>query len=354
MRRKAADRATPTWRLTSVIKAAPAADANQAPEVAGPINTAAWALSPITSARRIGNRPSKVTIEKPQKSSTRISVIRTRDERRRRRPSRMTPGTAATELATARASRAVRTSRMSVTMATSPTTWRPMATRTGSARVSTVGNGSRAMRPPASSAPDAIARLSTVRARPETRLDLRVGLGRERRVDVPGLERPAVERAIDALQEHRRREHRHRVGEEDERERKQADEAREDQDRPTTERVRETTGRQLEGEHDEALDREDDPDLGQRQAARERQQHEDRDEQAGREPAKGQQDQVAPPRGARVERRHRGGSPSGKAWWWHSTGRASGSSGSGSRYRSSSACISAWSSASRRGDTRRR
>ena len=129
------------------------------------------------------------------------------------------------------------------------------------------------------------------------------------------------------------------------------DDAREDQDRPSTERIRQPAGRQLQGEDDEPLGRGSDTDLGQGQTARQHQQHADRDQQPGWEPAKADR---APGTAAAVTGASRAvivaRAQAGRRGRRISTGRASGSSGSGSRYRSTTASISALSSATRRGD----
>ncbi len=157
----AADRATPILALTTTIPAAPAAATNQASELTGPINAAAWFVSPIVSDRRTGNRFSNVTIEKPQNNSTATSESSTRDPRRRPMPSPITVGTARTDRPTAPSPRATRTSDISATIATTLTTPKTRATRRGTARASTPGSGSSATSPPATSAPTAIATLST-------------------------------------------------------------------------------------------------------------------------------------------------------------------------------------------------
>ena len=74
-------------------------------------------------------------------------------------------------------------------------------------------------------------------------------------------------------------------------ERDEPDQAGQDQDRPAAERIGETAGRQLESEDDEPLEAEDEADLGERQAPRQREQHGHRDEQPGRQPAEPGQDE---------------------------------------------------------------
>ena len=143
-------------------------------------------------------------------------------------------------------------------------------------------------------------------ARAQALLDPGIRVGGQGRIDEPRLQRPAVERPVDALEERGRREERHRIGDVQQPERGQADDARQDEDRPAAERVRQAAGRQLEGEDDEALDREDQPDLGQGQPARQREEDGDRDEQSGRQPAQGDEEEIAAPGGANVERGHRG------------------------------------------------
>ena len=156
-------------------------------------------------------------------------------------------------------------------------------------------------------------------------LDLGSRLGVQRRVDVPRLERAAVEGTEDTLECHRGGEQRHRIRDVQQPQRDEPDEAGDDQDRPAAERVGESAGRQLQREHDQALDAEDESDLGQRQAARQRQQDGHRDQQAGRQPAQGDQHQVAAARGTGVEGGHGRSSGSGKAWRWTWTASSSGS-----------------------------
>ena len=148
------------------MSAAPAAAANQASELTGPIRAAAWVVSPVTSARRTGNRLSKVTIEKPQNSSTPTSAGRTRDPRSSPMPSPITPGTARTEVATAPRPRATRVSVISTAIAARFRTFSPSATISGRTRLGIAGNGSSATRAPDVSAPMAIATLSTALAAP--------------------------------------------------------------------------------------------------------------------------------------------------------------------------------------------
>ena len=148
----------------------------------------------------------------------------------------------------------------------------------------------------------------------EAVLHLGVGIRGQGRVHVPRFERPAVERPEDALEDHRGGEQRDRIGDVQEAHRGDSDEAREDEHGTPAERVRQPAGRELEEQHHEALEAEDDPDLGQRQAARQGEQDHDRDEQAGRQPAQADQDEVAAPRRAGVERGHRSSPSSGKAY----------------------------------------
>ena len=106
IRSSAAERATPIRSLRRTTPAAPAAATNQATELTGPITAAAWSVLPSVSDRRIGNRFSKVTIAKPQNSSTPTRASSTRDVRSSPRPSPMTCGTARIEAATAATPRA--------------------------------------------------------------------------------------------------------------------------------------------------------------------------------------------------------------------------------------------------------
>ena len=105
------------------------------------------------------------------------------------------------------------------------------------------------------------------RATTQAMLDLGGRVGSQRRIDVPSLERAGVERPVDALQRHRRREHRRRVGDREQPHRQDRDDRGEQKDRPSPERIRQPAGRQFESEHDQALDREDDADLRQGQPA---------------------------------------------------------------------------------------
>ena len=75
-RNTAAERATPIHRLTSPIPAEPAAAANHAPELTGPMIAPASVVPPTSSESRIGKRLSKATIENPQNSSTATSAIK--------------------------------------------------------------------------------------------------------------------------------------------------------------------------------------------------------------------------------------------------------------------------------------
>ena len=162
MRSTAADRATPIRRLTRMTPAAPAAAANQATELTGPMRAAACSVSPSVSDSRIGKRLSKVTIEKPQNSSTATSAARTRDPRSSPMPSPMTPGTARMDVATAARPRAARTSCIRTTIATRLTTLSAERDEQGQRErrdgVERVERDERARDQRA----DAIARLSTV------------------------------------------------------------------------------------------------------------------------------------------------------------------------------------------------
>ncbi len=331
MRSAAAERATPIRRLTATIPAAPAAEANQAAAPTGPRITAAASVPPTSSDSRIGKRLSNVTIEKPQNSSTSTMHRSTRDDRSSRSPSPMTVGTARTEAATARRSRARGTSVMSSATATRWTPWSANATSSGGSNGSIPATGLAATRAPDASAPTAIATLSMAVPRPRpcsisaagsaasVASTYHASRGPESSARytpwsiIATTNRPTESAIVNSPIDSER------------------DDAGEQQHRSTAERIRQAAGRQLECEHDEALDREHEADLGQRQPARQRHEHEDREEQPDRQPAQTRQDQVAAASRPGVEGGHRLGSSWGIVWWNTSTVRASGSPGEGSR-----------------------
>ena len=118
-----------------------------------------------------------------------------------------------------------------------------------------------------------------------------VGLGG---VDVPGLEGAGVQSAEQSLQHEREHEGAERVCGDEGQARDQRDRAGGKQHRPPAERVGEPPGGELETEHDKALHRQDDADLGQAHAALEREQRRDPDREADREPAGDGQQQQGP------------------------------------------------------------
>jgi len=99
------------------------------------------------------------------------------------------------------------------------------------------------------------------------------GVVRVRGVDEPRLERSRVEHPEEPLQQHRDREHPEPLGEQEQHRGDDREHPREEQHGAASDRVGEAARGQLEGEHDEALHGEDDAELGERQAAFERQQH---------------------------------------------------------------------------------
>jgi hypothetical protein len=102
------------------------------------------------------------------------------------------------------------------------------------------------------------------------------------------------------------------VGEEDQQHRGDADDPRQHQHLLAPDAVGQAAGGQLQRHHDDALQRHGDADLGQGQAAVERQQHEHRDHQADRQPAQRGQHQEPPVHGDGGELvGHRGGFPPG-------------------------------------------
>ena len=246
--------ATPILLLTRTTSAAPAAAANQASELTGPIRAAAWVVSPVTSARRTGNRLSKVTIEKPQNSSTPTRAGSTRDARSSPIPSAMTLGTARTEVATAPKPRATRrlahqhADRDEVEHAQPERD--EQGQRQGRDGRERIQGHQGAGRQGADRDRDA----QDGGRRAEALLDLGIGLGGQRGIDVPRLERAAVERPEDALQGRRGSEQDDGVGHVEEAEREKPDEAGHDQNGPSAKRVGQAAGRQLEGEDDETLD----------------------------------------------------------------------------------------------------
>jgi hypothetical protein len=98
-------------------------------------------------------------------------------------------------------------------------------------------------------------------------LDLGVRVRGKRCVDVPRLEWPAVERAVDPLQDHRDHEQGRAVGHGEQAERSQRDRASEQQHWSATDGVGQPSSRQFQRQHDQALHREDQADLCQRQPA---------------------------------------------------------------------------------------
>ena len=90
---------TPSRRLTSGTSPAPSAETSQAADPAGPMIAAAASSPPTTSDSRTGSRASKVTMPKPQNSSTPINASRMRERRSSPAPAAMTDGTSRTDLA---------------------------------------------------------------------------------------------------------------------------------------------------------------------------------------------------------------------------------------------------------------
>ena len=207
-----ADRATPIRRLSRTTPAAPAAAANHATELTGPMSAAAWSVSPSVSDRRIGKRLSKVTIAKPQNSSTATRAASTRDPRRSPIPSPTMPGTARTEVATAPTPSGIRISRIRTRIAdeVDDAERQRHQQRQGQGR----DGGDRVERDERArdERPDRDGEAQDRRAGAQAVLDLGVRVGGQRGVDIPRLERPAVERPEDALEHRRGREQHDRIG----------------------------------------------------------------------------------------------------------------------------------------------
>ena len=171
----------------------------------GPISAAASSALPTTSVRRTGSqRLERDHAEAPEQLD--------------QRPARRPPGNAAPAAARRRSRPALRGPRRAARPARGPgaarssaaarrpatTTWTRIDTSTGtvSAEPARPGRGPPVRRQQGTTA-DGHAEHDTAAA--QAALDVRARVGGQRMVDVPGLERPAVQRAIDALQQRRRR-----------------------------------------------------------------------------------------------------------------------------------------------------
>ena len=171
------------------------------------------ACLPSVSDRRIGNRLSKVTIAKPQNSSTPTSASSTRDARSSPMPSPMTlrhgPDRGRHGRDTAGVPMLVHEDqdRDQVDDA------ERRARRGSAGRASGWRRTDRARRgAPESERAERDREAEHGAPGAQALLDPGVRLGRQGRVDVPRFERPAVERPVDALEEGHRGEHRDRVG----------------------------------------------------------------------------------------------------------------------------------------------
>ena len=154
-----------------------------------------------------------MTIEKPQNSSTPTSAARTRDPRSRPMPSPMTPGTARTEVATAPRPRA----HADLAHQDDDRDQVQDVQPEGDDQRQDEGSGwpgTDRARPgrPRVSAPMRDRDAEDGARRTQALLDLGIRLGGQGRVDVPRLERPAVQRPEDALEGRRGGEQRDRVG----------------------------------------------------------------------------------------------------------------------------------------------
>ncbi len=98
-RMSAAVGAMPNHRVSNGVTADPPAEAIHATATTGPVMAAAASFPPTTSAKRTGVRLSKVTMPKPQNSSTLTRASRTLDRRSSPTPSAIVRGTAATDRA---------------------------------------------------------------------------------------------------------------------------------------------------------------------------------------------------------------------------------------------------------------
>ena len=144
-------------------------------------------------------------------------------------------------------------------------------------------------------------------------LDVDGRISDEGGVDEPRLERPAVEGAEDALEAGVEARSDDRVGHQQQAQGTDRHQVRHDEHGLAAERIGETTARELEEQHHDALHRGADADLREREAAVAEQQHEHRDEQPRRREAEGQQQVEAPADRAEVGGAHTIRSGDGKA-----------------------------------------
>ena len=99
------------------------------------------------------------------------------------------------------------------------------------------------------------------RAAAQPLLDLGSWVRRQGRVDEPRLQRPRIQGPIDALEDHGRKEYHDRVGDGEDGHRDDGDDRCHEEHGPAAQRVGQAARRELEGENDEALRSEDEPDL---------------------------------------------------------------------------------------------
>ena len=284
-RARIAVRATPSRRLPTAARADPSANSPHPALATGPMTAAAASSLPSSSASRIGWNVSKTTIPADQNSSTAtrppstrlcLSERQTLPDHDRRLAHRGRGPTHTDAVAGSAAVRLLEDDEHGDEVHDA----QPEVEQAGQQQGALGGDGVPPDEPTRDQRAERHRRTENRSLPRQVAVDVGPGLGRVDRVDEPRLERSGVERPEHPGQHRGQRELPPGGGRvEDDRGRDEEDRRR-DVDRPTAERVGEPAGRQLEKEDGDAGQRGRGERLGDGEAALQRPEREDPDDQA--------------------------------------------------------------------------